>query len=193
MKIYIVGTGMDGVKTLTNEAAAAIEDAEVLIGAERMLEPFRDLGKKLFADLGIICLTYHKRIHYGHCKAGFLDGLEISDTCIGSLLLVMDKGEMFEFGESYDSVLKCKDLLITDLYFSENLGFDKHMVSFPLQIIKQSILHYLACSHQSGLISNTCAFKSDSDFGDINIFVLALKSLECGLLVLKPGLDESEL
>ncbi|WP_455528944.1 precorrin-6y C5,15-methyltransferase (decarboxylating) subunit CbiE [Ruminococcus sp.] len=50
MKIYIVGTGMDGVKTLTNEAAAAIEDAEVLIGAERMLEPFRDLGKKLFAE-----------------------------------------------------------------------------------------------------------------------------------------------
>lgn len=50
MKIYIIGTGMDGVKTLTKEAAEAIEGAEVLIGAERMLEPFRALGKKLFTE-----------------------------------------------------------------------------------------------------------------------------------------------
>lgn len=50
MKIYIIGTGMDGVKTLTKEAADAIEGAEVLIGAERMLEPFSDLGKKLFTE-----------------------------------------------------------------------------------------------------------------------------------------------
>ena len=50
MKIYIVGIGMDGVKTLTKEAADAIESAEVLIGAERMLEPFRSLGKTAFAE-----------------------------------------------------------------------------------------------------------------------------------------------
>ena len=50
MKIYIVGTGMDGAKTLTREAMEAIRKADVLIGAERMLEPFKSLGKPMFAE-----------------------------------------------------------------------------------------------------------------------------------------------
>lgn len=45
MKIYIVGIGMDGGKTLTDEARKAIYSAEVLIGAKRMTEPFVSLGK----------------------------------------------------------------------------------------------------------------------------------------------------
>lgn len=48
MKIYIVGIGMDGKKTLTAEAKKAIESADVLIGAKRMTEPFAALGKKIF-------------------------------------------------------------------------------------------------------------------------------------------------
>lgn len=48
MKVYIVGTGMDGRNTLTNEAEKAIESAGLLIGAERMLSPFRNSGKELF-------------------------------------------------------------------------------------------------------------------------------------------------
>ena len=50
MKIYIVGTGMDGAKTLTREAMEAIGKSDVLIGAERMLEPFKSLGKPMFAE-----------------------------------------------------------------------------------------------------------------------------------------------
>ena len=50
MKIYIVGVGMDGEKTLTREAAEAIESSEVLIGAERMLAPFDRCGKTLFRE-----------------------------------------------------------------------------------------------------------------------------------------------
>lgn len=46
MKVYIVGIGMDGVKTITKEAMAIIESADVLIGAERMLEPFSYLDKQ---------------------------------------------------------------------------------------------------------------------------------------------------
>ena len=45
MKIYIVGIGMDGEKTLTAEARKAIENADVLIGAKRMTEPFAALNK----------------------------------------------------------------------------------------------------------------------------------------------------
>lgn len=48
MKIYIVGIGMDGKKTLTAEAIKAIGNADVLIGAKRMTEPFSKLGKKFF-------------------------------------------------------------------------------------------------------------------------------------------------
>ena len=39
---------MDGEKTLTREAAEAIEGADVLIGAKRMTEPFEALGKPFF-------------------------------------------------------------------------------------------------------------------------------------------------
>ena len=48
MKIYIVGIGMDGEETLTAEAKKAIENADVLIGAKRMTEPFTALGKSVF-------------------------------------------------------------------------------------------------------------------------------------------------
>lgn len=49
MKIYIVGIGMDGDKTLTAQAKAAIQSADALIGAKRMLEPFADLHKPTLA------------------------------------------------------------------------------------------------------------------------------------------------
>ena len=48
MKVYIVGTGMEGRKTLTEEAKAIIENAEVLIGARRMVEPFMGMNKQFF-------------------------------------------------------------------------------------------------------------------------------------------------
>ena len=48
MKIYIIGIGMDGQKTLTAEALAAIESADVIIGAKRMVELFSRLEKKSF-------------------------------------------------------------------------------------------------------------------------------------------------
>lgn len=48
MKIYIIGTGMEGDKTLTSEARKAIEKADVLIGAERILKAFEGYGKEYF-------------------------------------------------------------------------------------------------------------------------------------------------
>ena len=50
MKIYIVGIGMEGVKTLTKDAEKAVCEAEVLIGAERMLAPFSAYGKTEFME-----------------------------------------------------------------------------------------------------------------------------------------------
>lgn len=49
-KITIAGIGMDGASTLTSEVRTAIERADILIGAQRMLEPFKALGKKMFSE-----------------------------------------------------------------------------------------------------------------------------------------------
>ena len=48
LPIRIVGTGMDGKTTLTAKARAAIEKADVLIGAKRVTEPFSELSKPIF-------------------------------------------------------------------------------------------------------------------------------------------------
>ncbi|MDO4862643.1 MAG: precorrin-6Y C5,15-methyltransferase (decarboxylating) subunit CbiT [Ruminococcus sp.] len=50
MKVYIVGTGMDGSETLTKAAEKAISEAALLIGAERVVKPFMQLGKELFVS-----------------------------------------------------------------------------------------------------------------------------------------------
>ena len=48
MKIYIVGIGVEGERTLTKEAEKAIDSSDLLIGAKRMIKPFSDLGKEVF-------------------------------------------------------------------------------------------------------------------------------------------------
>lgn len=48
--VVIIGIGMDGKKTLTAEALSAIKNADILIGAKRMLEPFSSLGKPCFCS-----------------------------------------------------------------------------------------------------------------------------------------------
>lgn len=49
-KVYIIGIGMNGQETLTQQAETAIESANCLIGAKRMLEPFAALGKPEFSS-----------------------------------------------------------------------------------------------------------------------------------------------
>lgn len=46
MKIYLIGTGTEGCRTLTAEAADAVARAGLLIGAKRMLAPYRLSGKE---------------------------------------------------------------------------------------------------------------------------------------------------
>ena len=47
MKVYIIGTGVNGRNSLTREAMEAIEHSQLLIGGERMLAPYSDSKKKL--------------------------------------------------------------------------------------------------------------------------------------------------
>lgn len=50
MKVYIVGTGTDGARTLTAEAKKAIESADVIIGAGRMVDGYRECGKAFLEE-----------------------------------------------------------------------------------------------------------------------------------------------
>ncbi|MBR1824247.1 MAG: precorrin-6y C5,15-methyltransferase (decarboxylating) subunit CbiE [Ruminococcus sp.] len=45
MRVFVVGIGANGYSTLTREAEQAIDQAELLIGAERMTRPFADSAK----------------------------------------------------------------------------------------------------------------------------------------------------
>lgn len=47
-KITIVGTGMDGIDTITAEGLSAVNSADVIIGAERVLRPFLNADKQIF-------------------------------------------------------------------------------------------------------------------------------------------------
>lgn len=49
-KVYIIGTGMNGREDLTAQAGEAIGNADCLIGAARMLEPFCELRKPQFTS-----------------------------------------------------------------------------------------------------------------------------------------------
>jgi len=50
MRVYIIGTGMDGSITLTREAEKALEKAELIIGAERLVKPFMENGREVFVS-----------------------------------------------------------------------------------------------------------------------------------------------
>lgn len=50
MTVYLIGTGVDGARTLTREAADVVAESELLIGASRMLEPFADCGKPMVCE-----------------------------------------------------------------------------------------------------------------------------------------------
>lgn len=65
-KVYIIGIGMDGRETLTQQAYSAIASAECLIGAARMLEPFRGLSKPIFTSWNSVEISeYIQRSEHG--------------------------------------------------------------------------------------------------------------------------------
>ena len=74
MKIYIVGIGMEGQKTLTAQALTAIESADVLIGAKRMVEPFLHLGKNTFISWKTEEITEYIRNNFFSSVAVLMSG-----------------------------------------------------------------------------------------------------------------------
>ena len=74
MKVYLTGTGTDGCRTLTAEAAEAISGAELLIGAKRMLAPYADAGKELVCAYQPERIAGALRSSRAECAAVLLSG-----------------------------------------------------------------------------------------------------------------------
>ena len=55
-------------------------------------------GEQLIIHLGIVVRGDQQRIHDRHGKAGFFDGLQITDTGTAAFFLVMQHGEMLQLG-----------------------------------------------------------------------------------------------
>lgn len=74
MKIYLVGIGMEGDRTLTRKAMQAVAEAELLIGAKRMLQPFSASGKATFCSYKAEEITARLRSGTEQCAAVLLSG-----------------------------------------------------------------------------------------------------------------------
>lgn len=119
MKVYLVGIGMEGRNTLTQEAADAIHKADVLIGAERMLAPFRALGKPVFC---------------GHRAEEIAAYLNNSDASSAAVLLSGDVG-FFSGARKLRDLLSNHQLTILNgiaspVYFSGKIGIPWESMKF---------------------------------------------------------------
>ncbi|MBR3446893.1 MAG: precorrin-6y C5,15-methyltransferase (decarboxylating) subunit CbiE [Oscillospiraceae bacterium] len=74
MKVYLAGTGTDGCRALTAEAADAIAQADLLIGAKRMLEPFAESAKELHFQYQAEQIAETLRNSRAQCAAVLLSG-----------------------------------------------------------------------------------------------------------------------
>ncbi len=123
-KIYIVGTGMDCALTLTREGEEAIQNSDLLIGAERMLKPFESLKKPCLCEYkSEIIADYIRKSEYekfavlmsGDC--GFYSGAQ-------KLLLLLNDMETEVICGISSPVYFCSKIKIPwqDMHFSSLHG-----------------------------------------------------------------------
>ena len=168
-KVYIIGIGMNGAETLTQQAKQIIGEADCLIGANRMLEPFSALNKPGFISWNSGDISdYIQRSEYdtfavlmsGDC--GFFSGSE---------------GLLRALPESVDSEVVCG--ISTPVYFCSKL-------KIPWQDIPTVNLHgvssnrarnaarYQRCFFLLGGklgASEVCRRLCDYGMGGINVYI----------------------
>lgn len=157
-KVAIVGIGMDGTDTLTQAGRRAIEAADLLIGAERMLRPFRHLGKRevvSYQPAPIICDCEEQ--HIAVLVSGDVGFYSAAEKLLPRL-------------EGLEVEVICG--IATPVYFSARLGLswsDMHFVS----------LH----GANASIVRNVCAHKTTFFLlgGDVTPALLCRRLCEYGL------------
>jgi len=137
MKISLIGTGMDGIHTLTREAGNAVQESEILIGAERMLAPFRNSGKQLL-------IAYKPQ--------EIADFIHKSKKSSASVLLSGDIG-FYSGAEKLRILLKEHELhvysgIASPVYFADKLGISwENMKFISLHGIRNNIVIHVRQNH----------------------------------------------
>lgn len=109
--VMITGTGMDGNRTLTCEAKQAIEKADLLIGAARMLKPFEHCGKPM-----INC--YESRRIAGHIAESSYSNIAVLVS--GDCGFYSAAGSLLPLLGEYETELVCG--ISTPVYFCSRVG-----------------------------------------------------------------------
>ncbi len=123
MKVYLIGIGMGTYETLTKKAEDIIKNADILIGAERMTEPFKGLNKAMF--------TAYKPDEI----------VRILDNCNGKNAAVLLSGDVgfYSGAKKLIQVLNGYDLeLVTGI---SSLAYFCARLKLPWQEVKPISLH----------------------------------------------------
>ncbi len=142
-KITIAGIGMDGAATLTAEARNAIESADILMGAARMLEPFRAFGKRTFTE------------YRAEELARFIEENEGADICV---LMSGDSG-FFSGTEQLVRLLEKRGMAAEVLPGISSLSYFAAKIDKPWQSMKVVDLHGSAANiARAGARNSLCFF-----------------------------------
>ncbi len=175
-KISIVGIGMDGIKTLTRQAYEAISNAQILIGAKRMLEPFKDLEKPSIAE---------------YRSSSIAEYIENSDYSIIAVLMSGDCG-FYSGAESLAKLLSMYETeticgISSPIYFCSKIGILWSGMHFVSLHGKKSSVALNVKQHEKTFfllggkidVSALCSILCEYNLGEVNVFVgenLAMKN-----------------
>lgn len=206
-KITIVGIGMDGAKTLTGQALAAIENADVLIGAGRMLAPFEGLNKPTLQSYdgreiaGFISACEHEKIAVlmsGDC--GFYSGAkkllpllgewEVEVICgISSPVYFCSKLKLPWSGLHFVSLHGCDGNIVRNVMSHEYTFFllggttakevCARLTDYGLGGLKVYIGENLACENER-IISGSAAEMTDVEVGRLSVMLVENPRWESG-------------
>lgn len=137
MKIYIVGIGMDGASTLTQEADKIIREADVLIGAKRMLKPFEHLGR-IMAELSA---SREIAQYIAQCEEENIAVLMSGDCGFYS-----GAKKLLPFLEGYETELICG--ISSPVYFCSKLKIDWEKLHFVSLHGRNDNIVRSVCSHE---------------------------------------------
>ena len=160
MKVYIVGTGMEGKKTLTEEAKSIIENAEALIGARRMVEPYMGMNKQFFLSWN------SEEIAEYLCKKSFTSAaILVSGDCgfYSGAEKLLGQGDMLFSPVGAQKPLRIQGCFVSDSEIESVVDFVKNSRSV---IYDDSIAQEIERSAVEGSKSSDSGSNDDEDSGD---------------------------
>ncbi len=168
--VSIIGIGMDGAETLTEEARQKITQADVLIGASRMLAPFCSMGKEMFNAYQ----SEEIAAYINHCKYDSIAVLMSGDAGFYSgaknLLPLLSAYDVSVVSGISSPVYAANRLKMTwqDMYFVSLHGTEKNVVRIVASHKKTFILlgGDVTAAH---VCRRLCAY----GLSDVEVFVLS--------------------